>query len=380
MIYLDNNATTMLDPEVLDEMNRVALRAGGNPGSRHLAGRRARQVLEDARESIASILCAQPKEVVFTSGGTESNNLAIFGLSYGRTSTILLPAGEHPAIEEPAKILVKRGWSRAQVAIHADGRIDQEALRRQSFEEVGLATALLAHNETGVIQDLKLLAQKCQESQIPFHIDAVQAVGKIEVDFSALQATTLSAAAHKFHGPRGVGILLVRTGTNLSPMMVGGFQEQSHRPGTEPVMLAAGMSFALSKWARERAERQLKLARLRDRLQEGLTANCSPIVINGNQEFRLPNTLHIAFPGCDADALLVALDLANVCCSLGSACASGSTEPSPILMAMGCPAEVTQSSVRFSVSTQNTESEIDSAIEKIVKAVQRQRSLHSNAR
>lgn len=230
MLYLDNNATTPIDPEALEAMTRVAGRAWGNPGSRHLAGRRARQALEDARESIAEILNASPLEVVFTSGGTESNNFAITGLTRAglsglsteesRTGTILLPPGEHPATEEPVRRLVSLGWKRQDLKLDETGRI-QSDIESIPVDDVLLATALLAHNETGVIQDLRPLIQRCAEQGIPFHIDAVQAVGKIDVDFRALGATTMSIGAHKFHGPRGIGALLIRQGCEFPALLLG---------------------------------------------------------------------------------------------------------------------------------------------------------------
>lgn len=373
MIYLDNNATTGVSPQVLEEMCRIANVAPGNPGSRHLAGRRARQVLEDARDSIAEILQARSEEVIFTSGGTESSNLALIGMSAGRIGTVLLPAGEHPATEEPVEHLIKTGWTRQIIPMDIRGRLDQSFLRDAPLTGVLLATALLAHNETGVIQDLRPLAERCREHGIPLHVDAVQAVGKIDVSFRDLPATTLSAAAHKFHGPRGIGILLVRKGTRPVPLFRGGHQEWGIRPGTEPVMLAAGMSLALREWQAERDARTRHVQQLRDRLQQGLLSHCNWAVTNGDQQYRLPNTLNIAFPGCEADTLLVALDLAGICCSLGSACASGSNEPSPVLVGMGLTKEIYLSSLRLSVSMQNTPEEIDDAISIISTTVQQLR-------
>jgi len=379
MIYLDNNATTEIDPDVLAEMQRVARSAVGNPGSRHLAGRRARQVLEDARESIAQILHALPEEVIFTSGGTESNNLAITGLTADRTGTVLLPPGEHPSIEEPVRRLVQAGWQRQTIPLNILGQFDDSTDELPPLEGVSLVTSILAHNETGVIHDLQPLARHCLQQGVPFHVDGVQSVGKMEIDFQELPATTLSAAAHKFHGPRGIGILLVRKRTRLTAQLAGGFQEQGMRPGTEAVMLAAGMSMALQKWCRQRETRSTMLETLRNRLQAGLMQACPFAVVNGDQKHRLSNTLNIAFPGCDADALLIALDLAGLCCSLGSACASGSNEPSPVLVAMGLPEEVYRSSLRLSLSIHNTSDEIDQAIALISQTVNHLRALKSTS-
>jgi cysteine desulfurase len=373
MIYLDHNATTPLDPDALAVMQQAALEAAGNPGSRHPAGRKSRQVLEESRETIARILHAQPDEVIFTSGGTESSNLALWGLSQGPPAAVLLPPGEHPATEEPVQRLLKSGWTRRPLSVDRLGRLDPEEVQTCSLEGVRLATALLAHNETGVIQDLTPLALRLHDAGIPFHVDAMQAIGKLDVNFRDLPATTLALAAHKFNGPRGIGALLVRRGTRLTPLLLGGHQERGLRPGTEPVMLAAGMAAALTRWHVHREDRRAKLQSLRDRLQALLLERGRPCVVNGDLEHRLPGTLHLAFPGCDGEALLVSLDLAGVCCSLGSACASGSTEPSPILLAMGLPRELFQSSLRLSVGWQNTEEEIDRAAEIIAAAVARLR-------
>lgn len=374
MIYLDNNATTPVDPEVLDEMFRVAGVAYGNPGSRHIAGRKARRVLEDARESIASAIGAEPGEVIFTSGGTESSNLAIMGLTAGRQGTVLLPPGEHPATVEPVKRLVQRGCRQQKLQLTRTGQLEPSTFDSVSWSEVILTTALIAHNETGTLTDLQQLIDLSLQNRVPVHLDAVQAIGKIPVSFRDLGATTMSAGAHKFHGPRGIGLLAVREETRLRPQMVGGFQEHGKRAGTEPVMLAAGMAKALQRCCESLAERHSTLKSLRDELQNRLERDCAPVVINGDQTARLPNTLNIAFPGCNADALLVALDLHGICCSHGSACASGSAEPAPILLGMNCPPEVYQSSIRFSVGMQNEMAEIETAAEIIAATVNRLRN------
>jgi cysteine desulfurase len=362
-IDLDANATTRPVPEVVEVVARHLRDTWGNPGSRHGLGRQARRVLEDSRESIAAILGAHPDEVVFTSGGTESNNMAIFGLARGLTGTVALSPGEHPANLEACRVLQQRGWTLRMLPVDDQGRLAPAGLMQLGGEK--LAAVLFAHNETGVIQDVLPSVDACRNQQLLLHLDAVQAVGKIPVDFHALGATTLSFGAHKFHGPRGIGGLLVRRGTPLTPLLYGGHQEQERRPGTEPVALIAGMATALELWARDHERRAQYLSGLRDQLQAALSDRCAPVVINSGQAPRLPNTLNIAFPGVDGEALLVALDLAGVCCSLGSTCASGSMEPAPMLVAMGCPPEVYRSSVRFSVSVENSAEEIDVAVERI---------------
>jgi cysteine desulfurase len=331
-------------------------------------------VLEDAREQIAAILHAAPGEVVFTSGGTEASNLALHGLAGGSPGAIALPPGEHPATEESVRALQQRGWRRVEIPIGCDGRFVEKQLSTLPWSDIRVATALLAHNETGVIQDLAALSMRCRQQRVPLHVDAVQAVGKIDVDFRALGATTLSLAAHKFHGPRGIGALLIREGVRLAPLLFGGHQEAGRRPGTENAPLAAGMATALRLWHDDRERTTREVQRLRDQLASGLAAQCGPVVVHGRAAHRLPNTLSIAFPGCDGDALLVALDLAGVCCSLGSTCASGSSEPAPILVAMGVEPQLIRSTLRLSVGVDNTPEEIAAAVGIIARTVKELRA------
>jgi cysteine desulfurase len=346
-----------------------------NPGSRHSLGRKARRVLEEARESIAAILGARPKEVIFTSGGTESTNMALLGLAAGQPGTIALTQGEHPATRECCLWLQRnRGWKQLILQVDGAGRLQTGQFDALPWEELRMVAVILAHNETGVIQDLGPLAGYCQRQSIPLHVDAVQAVGKIPVSFRDLGATALSLGAHKFHGPRGIGALLLKEGVELSPTVFGGHQEQGRRPGTECVALIAGMAKALELWHANQEERTAQTRSLRNQLQKGLESQCPPVVINGSQEHRLPNTLNISFPGLDGEALLVALDLEGIACSLGSTCASGSTEPAPSLVAMGLREEVYRSAVRFSVAFDNTENEISEAIPRIAAVVNRLRA------
>lgn len=362
MIDLDHNATTPPHPEVIETVARVAREAHANPGSRHAGGRAARRVLEQSRELIADVLGASPSEVKFTSGGTEANNLALFGFARGRPASFAVMDGEHPSIEGPLKELEGRGWTRCVIPIGPEGLpsgVDLEAA------DVAFVAMLLAHNETGVIRDIRPWAERCRERQIPFHVDAVQAAGRIEVDFCASGATTMAIAAHKFRGPRGIGALLVREGARVPALMFGGHQEEGVRPGTESTALAAGMAKALELWRGERESLAARQAQLRDRLEAGVLATVPGAFVHAAGVRRLPNTTNIAFPGCDGDALLVALDLAGVCASLGSACASGSSEPAPILLAMGCSPEIARASLRFSVGWTTTEAEIDDAVRRI---------------
>ena len=373
-IYLDNNATTPLDPRVLTRMNECWRTAFANPGSQHGFGRSARQVLEDSRESIASILHADPSELIFTSGGTESINAAIHGFTFGRRGLIGVTAGEHPATLRATEKTFLQGCGIATLSVDSDGRLQDDRLDLLPWSELILICLILAHNETGVIQNVQRLSELCQQHRVPLLLDAVQAVGKLPVSFHQLGATALAFGAHKFHGPRGVGGLLLQRGIKLPALLEGGHQEHGRRAGTEPVPLIAGMATALESWHSESTERAAKILTLRDRLQESLVARCDPAIVHGRNADRLPNTLSIAFPGIPGEALLVNLHLAGIACSLGSTCASGAAEAAPSLLAMGIPAEVCKSSVRFSLSCQNTQAEIDDAAERIVAVIERMRS------
>jgi cysteine desulfurase len=351
--------------------------AGGNAESRHTAGRRARRAWEDAKETVARILGAEPGEVVFTSGGTEANNLAVFGLA-GVEETpgrIVSSPIEHPAVAEPVAKLEAEGFAVERPRVTAEGLADPEAILASFGASTRFATLIMANNETGAIQPVRLLAERAAERGVPVHTDAVQAVGRIPVDFRALGVTTLAASAHKFHGPVGVGILLVRQGFRLKSRLFGGGQQQGRRPGTVAVPLAVGFAAALEKWHKEAEARTTRWTRLRDQFEAALITALGPdrAIRNGptDPDSRLPQTLNIGFPGLDGDALLMQLDLAGVYASLGSACASGSTRPSPTLQAMRVPDDRLRSSVRFSLGATTTEADIDEAAARIVAVVNR---------
>ncbi|MFN0198169.1 MAG: cysteine desulfurase family protein [Planctomycetaceae bacterium] len=371
--YLDNNATTPIDPRVLDVMHDCWLRGFANPASRHAEGRRARQIMESSRERMAEILDADPEEIVFTSGGTESSNMALTGLAQGKPGFIACTAGEHPATRETCRQLAQNGWPTVLIDVDAQGNIIEERLHQLPWAELKIVSIILAHNETGVIQRTDSIREFCVRHGIPWHLDAVQAVGKIPVRFHELGATCLSLGAHKFSGPRGIGALLIRRGTRFIAPSAGGHQERERRPGTEAVPLIAGMVKALELWHEEAEMRDRHLLQLRTQLEEGLKAACSPIIVHSELTHRLPNTSSIAFPGLNGEALLVALDLAGIACSLGSACTSGSVEPAPALLAMGCAPDVCLASVRFSLGIQNSLAEIDEAIVRIAEIVRRLR-------
>lgn len=373
-IYLDANATTRPFPEVIETVAHHFRMSYANPGSRHAEGRKARRVLEEAREKIAHYLGASPGEVVLTSGGTEASNMAIFGLAQSAPGTIALTAGEHPATIESCRALTQRGWNLHTLDVDAGGRLDEGQYSELPWETLKLVSLILAHNETGVCQDIAALSNLCQERGVPFHLDAVQAVGKIPIDFHELGVTALSLGAHKFHGPRGVGALLLKEGVMPSPIQFGGHQESGRRPGTELVALAAGMARAVELCCDNLDSRIQTMTSLRDSLENGLRETCKPVVVNGSPEHRLSNTLNISFPGADGEALLVALDLEGIACSLGSTCASGSAEPAPVLVAMGCGEDVYKSAVRFSLSSENHPDEIAEAVRRIARVVGRLRA------
>jgi cysteine desulfurase len=370
-IYLDNNATTAMLQDVVDAVQFSWQNAYGNPGSRHSFGRDARRILEDGRENIAEILGADPSELIFTSGGTESVHLAVHGLTFGRTGTIALTAGEHPCVRQSCEQAHQAGMRLITLEVDRNGRLREEQFDELPWNELRLVCVLLAHNETGVIQDVRRLSELCLRNRVPLFLDAVQAVGKIPVDFSQLQPAALAFAAHKFHGPRGIGGLLLRRDIRLKPLFEGGHQEGGRRAGTENVALISGMSTALTLWKQSIDAQSADIDAMRDRFETLIRNSIPSVQIHGRDAPRLPNTSCIGFPNVSGDALLVNLDLAGVAASLGSACASGSAEPAPGLLAMGVPATLCRSSLRFSLSRLNTMQEIDEAAARIVTVVRR---------
>ena len=374
-IYLDNNATTALDPRIFEAMRPHFLNAG-NAESRHSAGRSARRAWDSARDSVAAILGASPAEVIFTSGGTEANNLAVFGLAGAENSPghVVSSPIEHPAVAEPIARLQASGFAVERPCVTGEGLADVGAMASEFFDQTRFATLMLANNETGAIQPVAALAALARERKIPVHTDAVQAVGRIPVNFRELGVTTLAASAHKFHGPVGVGILLVKSGVKLGSRLFGGGQQQGRRAGTIAVPLAVGLAKALELWRDEYEARRTRWLALRDRLEQGLIAalGANRVRRNGpsNNPLRLPQTLNVGFPDLDGDALLMQLDLAGVAASLGSACASGSTRPSPTLVAMRVPDDWLRSSVRFSLGATTTAIEVDDALKRIITVVE----------
>ena len=357
---------------VAKAMYDVRMRCGANPSSQHEPGRRARRELEQARDRICEILGAKTKgtdtdRLIFTSGGTESNTIALRGLAPHIGSRIIISAIEHPSIEATAQRLASLGWQIDKIRVGPEGTIDlghaQELLA--TSPRPALVSVMLGNNETGVIQPVRELTSLCSAKKIPIHTDAVQAIGKVEVDFRDLGVTAMSLAPHKFHGPLGLGGLLISGGTNPEPQFFGGFQQAGFRPGTESVELAVGARVALEAWHEERAERTKRISTLRDRLEQGVAQIEPRMQVIGAESQRLPHVSCMAFRGLDRQSLAMALDLAGVACSTGSACASGSSEPSPVLLAMGLADDVISGAIRLSLGAQTTAQEIDFAVEKI---------------
>jgi cysteine desulfurase len=370
-IYLDNNATTPLLPAVWEAMRPYLTDVFGNPASAHSAGRRARRALEDARESVATHLDAYPDEVLFTSGATEANNLALFGLSGEPPAHLIASPIEHPSVAEPLRRLAEIGFTLDYLSVDACGRVLVDSLTGALRPETRLVAVMLANHETGAVQPVRRLTEIVGGRAL-FHCDAVQAAGKTLVRFHDLGVDTLTISAHKFHGPKGVGALLVRRGVKLRPRTWGGHQQQGRRPGTEPVALAVGLACALDHACREMTERLVHVGRLREHFLDRLGNDAAPLVVNGPDD-GLPHTINVSFPGVKADLLLMSLDLAGVACSTGSACSSGSLLPSPVLQAMGVSDAVLRSAMRFSLSPLLTLEEIDEAARRIAAVVARLR-------
>ncbi|HUE72328.1 MAG TPA: cysteine desulfurase family protein [Pirellulaceae bacterium] len=389
LIYLDHNATTPIDPRVVEAMAAAWMDIGANPASQHAAGRKARRVLEECREGILTLLGGgtsgmEEDRLIFTSGGTEANNLVLSverisirsgigpGLSGNGMNSVLLSAIEHPSIVGAADELARRGTPVIKLPVTREGVVNLHAAQsaiRNPQSAISLVSVMLANNETGVLQPVRELAAICQAHNIPIHTDAVQAVGKISVSFHELGVDAMTVSPHKFHGPLGIGALIVKHGLKLQPLLFGGFQQAALRPGTECVALAVGFFTALKLFHDEAAERQQRMTALREQLEQLLLQGAPDAIIIGAAAPRLPTTTNIAFPGINRQALVMALDLAGVACSTGSACASGSSEPSPVLLAMSLEKSLVEGSIRLSLGAFTTVSEVEQAARRILKCV-----------
>ncbi len=357
-VYLDHNATTPLDPLVREAMLPWLGARFGNASSRHEYGRAARKAIDEARSRVAAAVNAHPTEVIFTSGGSEANNLFIKGAAaMMKPGLVALSAIEHPCVREPARQLMRSGWCCEEIAVDGSGRIDPQAFDRVLADKPRIVSVMLANNETGVIQDVEVLAGAIRKRGGWMHCDAVQALGKIPVDFRALGVHGLTLSAHKIHGPLGVGALIVDKRVELAPLVAGGGQERSLRSGTENVMAIVGFAAACDVAVTKRDERSAHLAALRDALERGLTTLGARLF--SAEAPRLPNTSFFAIPGVDGDTLVGRLDRAGFAVASGSACSSADPEPSHALLSMGVDPELARAAVRVSLGAGNTRQDVD---------------------
>jgi cysteine desulfurase len=366
-IYLDNAATTTVRPEVVEAMVPL-LGAGYNPSSLHAEGRAARAAVDAARETVARVLGASPREIVFTGGGSEADVLAIVGAARARGDRrghIVTTAVEHHAVLHAVEVLEREGWRVTRLPVDEHGLVDPEAFAAALTPETALASVMLANNEIGVIQPVARLAAIARERGVPFHTDAVQGAGWLPLRVDELGVDLLSLSAHKFHGPKGVGALYVRRGTALEPLIVGGGQEHGLRAGTENVAGIAGFATALALAEAERPATAPRVAALRDRLQAGIVAAVPDVLVNGAGAPRLPGNLSVAFADAPSDALLIRLDLDGIAASAGSACAAGSLEPSHVVAALGVAEPYRNGVVRFSLGRATTAAEVDDVLARL---------------
>ena len=377
-IYLDHNATTPLHPAVIDRMT-AALQEFGNPSSVHHFGQRAKAVIDEARSAAGTLIGADPSEVVFTSGGTESDNFAIRGVAEALEPSgrrhLIASAIEHEAVLNTLKALARRGWKTTLLPVGESGIVSMESLRDALTDDTALVSVMHANNEIGTIQPIAELARVAQERGALFHTDAVQTVGKLPIDVKKLGVDLLALSAHKFYGPKGVGAIWIRRGLRLLPFMTGGKHERNRRAGTENVSGIAGMGAAAHVARVKMAEEGARLAVLRDRLEDGILAAVPGTMVNGSRPERVPNTTNVSFDRVEAESLLIALDLAGIAVSTGSACSSGTLEPSHVLKAMGFPAHRTQNSIRFSLGAANTDADVERVVSVLPGIVTKLRNL-----
>jgi cysteine desulfurase len=378
-IYFDHNATTPVDPAVAAVIARVMTEEFGNASSVHHFGQRAKAVLDDARSAVAALINAEPSEIVFTSGGTESDNFALRGVAEALEPTgrrhLIASSIEHEAVLVTLRALARRGWRVTLLPVGASGIVDPAALAGALTDETAIVSVMHANNEIGTIQPIAELAALAHGRGALFHTDAVQSIGKIPVDVRALSVDLLSLSAHKFNGPKGAGALWIKRGARVTAILTGGKHERNRRAGTENVPAIAGLGVAARLAAKKAVADAARTAALRNRLEEAILAKVPGTAINGNREPRVPNTANISFEAVEAESLLIALDLEGVAVSTGSACSSGTLEPSHVLRAMGLPSPRTQNSIRLSLGAGNTEAEVDFVVAKLPALVEKLRSL-----
>jgi cysteine desulfurase len=377
VIYVDNNATTKVAPEVLKEMIPFFGELYGNPSSMHMFGGIAGQKIKESRERVASLIGASPEEIVFTSCGTESDSTAIQAAIQSNPDKkhIVTTRVEHPAIKSLCEHLAKKGYRITFVPVDRKGRLDMDVFIKSLSDDTAIVSIMWANNESGVIFPIQEISQQVKERELIFHTDAVQAVGKIPVDVGTLPVDMLSLSGHKIHAPKGVGALYVRKGTKFSPFLIGGHQEKGRRGGTENVASIVGLGKACELAIDHLDEQNGRVSQLRDTLENGLLKQIPKAMINGDPENRLPNTTSVSFEYVEGESILLLMDQVGICASSGSACTSGSLEPSHVLRAMGVPFTAAHGSIRFSLSTYNTEEEVDFIIDKLPPIIARLRTM-----
>jgi cysteine desulfurase len=375
-IYLDHNASTPVWPEVLEAMQPYFLEHYGNASSVHAYGQEARGAVEEARAQVAALLKATPGEIVFTSGGTESDNLAVIGAARalrGKGRHVVTTAIEHDAVRHAGDLLEQEGFEVTRVAPAADGRIAPQTIEAAIRPDTILVTVMAANNETGVIQPMAEIGAVCAAKGVAFHTDAVQAAGKIPIDVGSWQATMATITAHKFYGPKGAGALFIKRGFRPMPMQVGGDHEKGRRAGTENVPAIVGLGRASDLAAADLGAVTTRIAALRDRLEAGIESRVPHVVRHGAAAPRVCNTAHISFVGAEGEHLILTLDMKGIAVSSGAACKAGSSHPSHVLLAMGVPANVAQTAVRFSLGRSTSEADIDRVLDILPGAVEKLR-------
>lgn len=377
LVYLDNNATTMLDPKVLEAMLPYLREQYANPSSIHYFGQQARHAVETAREQVAAALGARPRRIVFTGGGTEANHLAIRGALVARPEKrhFVTTRVEHDSVLRLAERLADEGYRVTYLGVDRRGQVDPAELEASLTDDTALVSIMHANNETGVIFPIERLAEVAAARGVPLHTDATQTVGKLPIDVSRLAVSLLTLAAHKLHGPKGVGVLYLRRGVKVRSQLVGGHQERDLRGGTENVAGIVGTGEALRLAVQHLDAENTRVRELRDRLESGLLTVIPATHPIGDREHRLPNTANVAFEALEAEAILMLLSNEAICASSGAACSSGSLEPSHVLQAMGVPERVAHGAIRFSLSRFNTDADIERALSVMPRVIERLRAL-----
>jgi cysteine desulfurase len=376
MVYLDNNATTQPAPEVVAAMLPYLTEWYGNPSSVHRFGQRSRQAIDEARGQVASLIGCSESEMIFTGGGTESINMALRGILSSRSprKQIITSTVEHSAVRELCKHLGQTGAEILEIPVNHNGQLDVDRLESVLSEETALVTMMWVNNETGVILPVEKIAALCKSRGVPFHCDATQAVGKLPIDLKTIPISAMSFASHKFHGPKGVGGLFVRRGARVRPLMIGGPQERNRRGGTENVPGIVGMGKA-AVLAMAALPAMAWIASLRDRFEQAVLSRIDQTQVIGQTDQRVANTTNIGFHRLEAEAILLLLSEQEICASAGSACSSGSLEPSPVLRAMGVDDRVGHGAVRFSLSRYTTDQEIDRTLEVLPGVISKLRAV-----